>query len=193
MATKVTATTSRGNAFEQTLTPNSKHPVGLLKAYFTGLADYNIWANGIVIEWLRQINDEQWEQIISSSFSSIKKTTLHIASAEKIWIDFWNNIPNPVYLSAEFQGARNDLMAIWKEASAGIKVFIEGYPEEGYEQQVRFRKPNGEDGQIAFLRTFPHIINHSTYHRGQIVTMMHQAGFTKLASTDLFTYYRTIQ
>jgi uncharacterized damage-inducible protein DinB len=163
------------------------------KKYFIELADYNIWADNIAIEWLNQINDEQWNQVIVSSFSSIKQTAIHIASAEKIWIDFWEKAPDPVYLSAEFKGTKNELIEIWKEASAGLKNFIEKYPEENYLQQVTFKKPNGEEGQMEFSQTFPHMINHSTFHRGQLVTILRQAGFTKLSSTDLFTYYRVMQ
>jgi uncharacterized damage-inducible protein DinB len=163
------------------------------KKYFIELADYNIWADNIAIEWLNQVDDEQWNQAIISSFSSIKQTAIHIASAEKIWIDFWKNVPEPVYLSAEFKGTKNDLIKIWKKASAGLKNYNENYPEENYLHQVAFKKPNGEEGRMEFSRTFPHIINHSTFHRGQLVTMLRQAGFTKLSSTDLFTYYRVIQ
>lgn len=163
------------------------------KKYFIALADYNIWADNMAIEWLNQINEEQWNQVIISSFSSIRQTAIHIASAEKIWIDFWEKVPDPVYLSVEFKGTKNDLIEIWRKASAGLKNFIEKYPEENYLQQVTLKKPNGEEDRMGFSQTFPHIINHSTFHRGQLVTMLRQAGFTNLSSTDLFTYYRMIQ
>jgi uncharacterized damage-inducible protein DinB len=163
------------------------------KKYFVELADYNVWADNMAIEWLKQINDEQWNQVITSSFSSIRQTAIHIASAEKIWIDFWKNVPDPVYLSVEFKGTKNDLIEIWRKASAGLKNFIENYPEEDYLQQVTLKKPNGEESRMEFSQTFPHIINHSTFHRGQLVTLLRQAGFTRLCSTDLFTYYRMIQ
>ena len=163
------------------------------KAYFTTLADYTIWADSIAIEWLNQINDEQWEQVITSSFSSIRQTAIHIASAEKIWIDFWENVPHPVYLSTEFTGTKNDLIEIWRKSSVGLKNFIEKYPEENYQEQIRVIKPNGEEGKMEFWQTFPHMVNHSTYHRGQLVTLLRQAGFTNFSSTDLFTYYRVIQ
>src|SRR5690349_13854424 len=102
------------------------------KKYFVELAGYNAWADNIAMEWLKQINDEQWNQVITSSFSSIRQTAIHIASAEKIWIDFWENVPDPIYLSVEFNGTKNDLIAIWQKASAGLKKFIENYPEENY-------------------------------------------------------------
>ena len=56
-----------------------------------------------------------------------------------------------------------------------------------------FRYPRGGEGRMEFWQTFSHIINHSTYHRGQLVTILRQAGFTKLSSIDLATYYRMHQ
>lgn len=159
------------------------------KEYFTGLAGYTNWADNKAMNWLDQISDEQWEQVIVSSFSSIRQTTIHIASAQKIWIDFWNKAPDPVYLSAEFKGTKNDLIEIWKKASAGLKDFIETCPEEDYSRPVTFRYPSGREGQMEFQQTFAHMVNHSTYHRGQLVTLLRQAGFTELSSTDLATYY----
>ena len=168
-------------------------PTFTLKKYFLELANYNIWADNMAIEWLEQIDDEQWDRVIISSFSSIKQTAIHIASAEKVWIDFWTNAVDPVYLSTEFDGKKNDLIAIWKEASAGLKNFIDEFPEENYRRQVTFRYPRGGEGEMEFWQTFSHIINHSTYHRGQLVTLLRQAGFTKFSSIDLATYYRLNQ
>jgi uncharacterized damage-inducible protein DinB len=159
------------------------------KQYFTDLAGYIIWADNKAIEWLSQISEEQWNREITSSFSSIRQTAIHIASAEKIWIDFWTNAPDPVYLSATFKGSKDDLLTIWKETSAALKNFIEQYPEENYQQIISLKKPNGETAEMEFSQTFPHMVNHSTYHRGQLVTLLRQGGFTQLSSTDLFTYY----
>jgi len=159
------------------------------KKYFIQLANYTIWADQKVIGWLNQISDEQWKQVITSSFSSIEQTSIHIVSAEKIWLDFWINTPDPVYLSAWFSGSKNDLMENWKKTSAGWKNFIENYPEENYRRQITFRYPRGGDGQMEFWQTFSHIVNHSTYHRGQLVTLLRQAGFKDFSSIDLATYY----
>jgi len=160
------------------------------RKYFLELAGYIFGVNNIVIKWLDQIDDEQWKQAITSSFSSIRQTVIHIASAEKIWIDYWKNVPDPAFLSAGFKGTKNDLIEIWKRSSADLKDFIESYPEENYLQQVTFRWPGGQEGRMEFWQTFSHFINHATYHRGQLVTLLRHAGFTKVSSTDLATYYR---
>ncbi|TSJ44365.1 damage-inducible protein DinB [Mucilaginibacter corticis] len=159
------------------------------KAYFTALAAYNSWANAKAMSWLLQISDEQWEQINASSFSSVKQTAVHIASAEKIWIDFWTKAPNPVYLSSYFQGSRQELIDIWEETSVGMQYFIENHPEENLHDPVTFVYPNGRTSQMVYWQTFAHIMNHSTYHRGQLVTLLRQAGYSQFSSIDMATYF----
>lgn len=161
----------------------------MLKEYFNDLAAYNSWADQKAMDWLCQITDEQWEQTNVSSFSSIRQTAVHIASAEKIWIDFWTQAADPVYLSANFTGSRNELLRIWKTASNGLETYIKSHPEEELGQSVRFIYPNGNTGQMPYYQTFAHIVNHSTYHRGQLVTLLRQAGYNQFSSIDLATYY----
>ncbi|MCC8409152.1 DinB family protein [Mucilaginibacter sp. UR6-1] len=163
-----------------------------MKAYFLKLAEYNIWANNRAISWLKLIDEEQWEQKTTSSFASIRETAIHIASAEKIWVDFWTKVAAPVYLSAGFNGTKDELIEIWQKASKDIKTHLENYPEDELEHQVTFVYPRGGEGQMAFWQTFSHIINHSTYHRGQLVTLLRSSGFTDLTNTDLATYYLTM-
>lgn len=163
----------------------------MTKQYFTALAAYNSWANDKAMAWLGQIKDTQWDQSFSSSFGSIRQTAAHIASAEKIWIDFWTKTPNPIYLSADFQGPKNELISICKTASSGMLDFIKNCPEESYNNPVTFVYPRGGSGQLLYWQTFAHSMNHSTYHRGQLVNLLRQSGFTELSSIDLATYYLT--
>lgn len=160
-----------------------------LKDFFIELAEFSNWADNRVIEWLSQITDEQWDQVAISSFESIRDTAVHIASAKKIWLDFWTKVPNPVYLSSGFTGTREELLNIWMTTSIDFRYFIENYPVENYTDKIPVKKPNGDLCVMEFQKTFPHMINHSTYHRGQLVTLLRQSGFTKLSNTDLFTYY----
>jgi uncharacterized damage-inducible protein DinB len=163
----------------------------MTKQYFTALAAYNSWANDKAMDWLSQVSDEQWEQTLISSFGSVRQTAVHIASAEKIWIDFWIKAPAPTYLTSHFEGPKNELIDIWKAASAGMHNFIKNWPEENYTDAVTFVYPRGGSGQLPYWQTFAHSINHSTYHRGQLVTLLRQAGFDKLSSLDQATYYLT--
>lgn len=160
------------------------------KSYFIELANYNIWANNIVADWLLQISEEQWNETIISSFNSIALTCIHIAGAEKIWYERWINKPNQVFLFAEFKGSKNELVDIWKQASKNIQSFIETIDEQDLNKIFAFKRLNGDNNEMLYWQSFAHVINHSTYHRGQLVTMLRQVGFTNVASTDYLTYTR---
>jgi uncharacterized damage-inducible protein DinB len=172
-------------------TPPAQHAnvYNSTKDYFIELAGYINWADDTAMDWLTQINDEQWNQAAVSSFDSVKQTALHMVSAKKIWLDFWTNAPNPVYLSSEFKGTKEDLIVTWKKASEDLMHFIEDYPVENYNKVLTIKKPNGRLSTMEFRKTFPHMVNHSSYHRGQLVTLLRQAGFSNFSNTDLFTYY----
>lgn len=174
-----------------TLSKFKENSITDLKVYFMELAEFSNWADNRVINWLTQITDEQWNKTAISSFGSIRDTAIHIVSAKKIWLDFWTHASNPVYLSLEFTGTRLELINIWKTISAELRSFIENYPIKNYTNEISVKKPNGELSTMEFRKTFPHMINHSTYHRGQLVTLLRQSGFSNLSNTDLFTYYNT--
>jgi uncharacterized damage-inducible protein DinB len=164
----------------------------MTKSYFLELADYNIWANNKVINWLNQISEEQYNQQITSSFTTIKDTCIHIAGAEKVWLERWQMILDRMFLADDFKGTKDELIAIWQKASTDIKEFIASKPESEFENKLSFKRLNGDLFLMEFSKTFAHIFNHSTFHRGQLVTMFRQAGFTNVESTDLLSYYREI-
>lgn len=165
----------------------------MTKNYFIQLADYNIWANNMVHSWFDKISDEQWEQPVVSSFKSIAETTVHTAGAEKIWLERLNKVEKPVFLTAEFKGSKQDAIDIWKKTSGGLKSFIENFDESGLEDSISFRLRDGRSMDLKYYQLFSHVFNHSTYHRGQIVTMLRQVGYTDLRSVDLSTYFWSLK
>ena len=158
--------------------------------YFMQLADYNIWANNIVHSWFEKITNEQWEQPVVSSFGSIGATVLHIAGAEKIWLDRLNHAEAPVWLPAVFKGSKKDIQDLWKKASQDLRSFIENFDETKLQVNLNFKRLNGEVYEMPHYQVIAHLFNHSTFHRGQIVTMLRQTGFTEVSSTDMLGFYR---
>ena len=168
-----------------------KHKIkGMTKKYFLELACYNIWANDIVHSWFEKINDQQWEQPLVSSFETIADTALHIAGAEAVWLDRLNNVESPVWLPAEFKGNKKAIGDVWKKASSSLEIFVEQFDETKMENSFRFKRINGEVQEMPYYQVLAHVFNHSSYHRGQLVTLLRQVGFTDVCSTDLLGFYR---
>jgi len=161
----------------------------MLKKYFIELSEFNIWANGRVCSWLDKISDEQWEQPQVSSFNSIYETILHMVSAEKIWVQRMSKYPQPEMLSNTFKGSKSELLAMWKDSSLSFKEIIENMPEDQFQQNFKYKNTKGIEYTQPYYQLMAHVVNHSTYHRGQVVTMLRQAGFTDVNPTDISAYF----
>ncbi|MEO8111124.1 MAG: DinB family protein [Ginsengibacter sp.] len=162
----------------------------MTKEYFIELADYHIWANNAVCNWLEQISDEQWKQSVLSSFSSIYETTLHTAAAEKVWVERLKKYSKFEILTQTFNGSKAEMINLWKEISQSFKNFIEEMPDDLLQQKLLFKNIKGIEHNLPHYQLIAHVINHSTYHRGQLVTMLRQVGFTDVSSIDMTTYFR---
>jgi len=162
----------------------------MTKQYFIELADYNIWANNIQCSWLEQLSATQWEQEIVSSFNSIQKTVLHVIAAENIWLQRLEKKADTVWLQGSYTGSKAEHITLWKSLSQGLKDYVMHMDESILNQNLDFKRINGEAYSMPYYQVLAHIFNHSTYHRGQLVTMLRQAGFTAVGSTDMLGYFR---
>ena len=161
------------------------------KEYFIELAEYNIWANNIVCGWLEKISDEQWKQPVVSSFPGIYETLLHMAASDKVWLERLKKFTQHELLINTFNGSKDELIKIWKSESVNFKQFIEDFPAESINEKLAFKNIKGIPHNQPYWQLFAHIVNHTTYHRGQLVTMLRQVGYTDLSSLDMTTYFRT--
>ena len=53
-----------------------------------------------------------------------------------------------------------------------------------------YRLLNGQPGRSTFWHMVQHVVNHGTYHRGQVTTMLRQLGAAPPKALDLIAYYR---
>jgi uncharacterized damage-inducible protein DinB len=162
----------------------------MTKSYFIELSDYHIWANDLVCNWLDEISEQQWKQVVVSSFNSIYETILHIASAEKLWIERLRKMSKFEILTKIFNGSKEDLIRLWKQIFHSLKDLIEEMPEDLFEQKLLYKNTQGVEYNLPYYQLLAHLINHTTYHRGQVVNMLRQVGFTDVKSTDMTTYFR---
>jgi uncharacterized damage-inducible protein DinB len=159
------------------------------KTYLLELADYNIWANDKLTNWLTQINSEQFEQPLVGSFKNIYETTLHIVAAEQIWHErLQNNVSE--WLGLTFEGDKDLMLEIWKRTANDLKQYIVDSSEEELMEKFAFTNREGTAFFMERYKALAHVFNHSTFHRGQLVTLLRQVGFTGVGTTDLINYYR---
>ena len=58
------------------------------------------------------------------------------------------------------------------------------------EEIIDYRLLNGTAGRSRVWHMVQHMVNHASYHRGQVTTMLRQLGAAPPKSMDLITFYR---
>lgn len=146
---------------------------------------YNHWANQQPADWLRTASEEDLHREIESSFSSLQETVLHIWSAEYLWLQIVKDESAENNPAKHFSGSKEDLLKGWLQASENFNNHVQTMSLE--DLQAKRPKSRGE-GYTVIADMIHHCMNHSTYHRGQLITMGRQAGLQDPPRTD-FIYY----
>jgi uncharacterized damage-inducible protein DinB len=152
------------------------------------LYDYNRWANARVFDAVSLLNPEQFNRDLENSFRSVRETLVHILSAEWIWLERWNGISPKSMLGA---ADLIDLEAIrkrWGKVENERREFIRKLSEEKLATAFTYVNTRGQTFTYPLWQMLVHVVNHSTYHRGQLTTLLRQVG-AKPVGTDFLDYY----
>ncbi|MEO6760474.1 MAG: DinB family protein [Saprospiraceae bacterium] len=159
----------------------------LLKDY----AYFNVWASRRLIDWLRTYPPEIFEQETPSSFNTLRMTFLHIWSAEKVWMERLQQVPIENFLQLTFQGSTEEILDGMLGNAEVLADYINAQEDPTFfDMACDFRLLNGTEDRRLRCEMVLHCIQHSTYHRGQIVTMGRALGATAPPNTDYNGYLR---
>jgi uncharacterized damage-inducible protein DinB len=155
------------------------------------LVDYHYWARDRMLEALDPLTPEQYGRAMGSSFPSIRDTAVHIYSAEWVWYSRWQGTSPTGMLDAADLPDVPSLRTAWSAQERKTRAFVEGVGEDGVARLYEYSGFNGRPGSSTFEQMVQHLVNHGSYHRGQVTTMLRQIGVAPPKSMDLIGYYRT--
>jgi uncharacterized damage-inducible protein DinB len=159
-----------------------------MKETITTYTQYNFWANTRLTDVVQKINSSLLDKEIKSSFPSLRKTMHHIWSAEEVWHKRLCG-ESPAFLPEpgnNFSLFREQLIARSKSFTDLVNT-----KDENYLRLPNFYKDTrGNSHTNPHWQMIMHCMNHSTYHRGQVVTILRELGVTAIPSTDMIAYFR---
>ena len=80
--------------------------------------------------------------------------------------------------------------AAWGPLEQDIRAFVNGLGADGLVRSLEYRSLAGQPATSQFWEMILHVVNHGTYHRGQIATFLRQIGSTPAQSTDMIVFFR---
>lgn len=158
------------------------------QAYLQELFQYSHWANGRARAAAAALAPEDFTRDLKNSFPSVRDTLVHIYDAEWTWLERWNGrAPGALPPGAPF-ATLAALETRWTALEREQADFVARLTDEVLDRPLHYINRKGEPRSFPLWRQMLHVVNHSTYHRGQITTMLRQLG-AKPVSTDLVVFY----
>jgi uncharacterized damage-inducible protein DinB len=154
----------------------------------TFLHAYNAWADNRVFDALAPLASEEYLRDLHSSHGGIHGTLTHLVGAEKVWLERWTGIVQPFLRAGEIPGLPA-LKEIWEKVGYDTAKFLGTMTDRKLQETFTMKTSRGDVHTHVYWQAFQHLVNHSSYHRGQIVAMMRQLG-RQGVSTDLIQFYR---
>ncbi|SPF37818.1 conserved hypothetical protein [Candidatus Desulfosporosinus infrequens] len=158
------------------------------KSQIIDIYSYDDWANKKLMNAVGQLENEEFVRDLSSSFSSIRDTMVHILSAEELWLSRWMGEHGRTQLNPADFPTYNSIAERWDSLRNNYDDFLLSLTEEALTQELSFKTLKGESHSLELWKQMLHVTNHSTYHRGQTVTMLRQLK-KQPPSLDLISYY----
>lgn len=147
------------------------------------------WANKSALQAAATLSGEQFTRDLGGSFRSVRDTLVHIISGEWGWLtifkersltsefvtDLWNRIE--VTFDPKAYSDVASVRMKWGEVEREQIAFVSGVTDESLTRMLPIRTTH-----LSLAHLMQHMTNHSTYHRGQVSTMMRQVGAHPVAT-----------
>jgi uncharacterized damage-inducible protein DinB len=153
--------------------------------------EFHAWATQKMLDSVEQLSSEELHRDMQTSHSSVWGTLDHTYRADALWLKRLQGQGDAKLDAIETAGDLADLRAKWANTQAGLISFAGSLDDCDWTRVFDYRFLSGKEGRSPIYESLLHVVNHGTFHRGQIVTMLRQLG-AKPAPSDFITYVRLL-
>lgn len=150
------------------------------------MAGYNRWMNLRLYGVCAELPDAERKQDRGAFFRSIHGTLNHLLLADRVWLGRFQQRPFAVRaLNQELYADFDQLRAERELTDAEIEAWVAGLSEEQLASELHYTSlSNPAPRRYCLWVAVQHFFNHQTHHRGQLTTLLSQAG-KDIGVTDL--------
>jgi uncharacterized damage-inducible protein DinB len=146
-------------------------PLATLRELF----DFNYWARDRQLEACRALTLEQFTRAVGGSFPSVRDTLAHLVDVEWLYLERWqgrspSGPPGIEYPSVEALRQR------WAEIERGWRAQFGRASDAQLAESLTFKSLKGVSRTTTRWETLYHLLNHQSYHRGQVTTQLRSLG-----------------
>lgn len=133
---------------------------------------YTHWATKRLTDFVAGVPEQHLTREIANSHGGVLRTFQHIYYADRVWMNRMEGKPQS-FADPEPGPSIAELNAVWWPI---LERFEAWAGEQDPNRVIEYKNLKGEPFAKPVWQIVMHVVNHGTYHRGQIAAMLRQLG-----------------
>jgi uncharacterized damage-inducible protein DinB len=140
---------------------------------------YSTWSNQRLLDAASGLSDEELQRNLEVSHNSVLATLRHFYDGERVWLDCLRDTPaSGTYTLPPGPAPALSLESLkqhWVKLGEGYANWLAGVKSTTLEEQVIVQMP-GSAPLLPRWKVLRHVLDHSQFHRGQVIAMIRALG-----------------
>lgn len=153
---------------------------------------FHTWATERMFGATAHLSADELNRDLKNSFPSVRDTLLHIVGSEWVWYERWQGTSPPVFPNDRKDYTHPQIVTWWQQIDRDREAFLTSLTESAIDVPITYVNFAGKTFSFPLWQMLRHVVNHSSYHRGEVTTMLRQLGH-KPVSTDMILLYQEEQ
>lgn len=149
---------------------------------------FNRWANDRILDAVRPLNLNEFTRDLRTSHVSVRGTLVHMLWSEWVWFRRWQGESPKILISDDEYEDVESIASQWHDLDRERQQFLDTLGDADLERVFGYENRMDEHWEYPLVSSMQHVVNHSSYHRGQVVTLLRQLGKTPPV-TDFLVFF----
>ena len=154
-------------------------------AWAKELIAFQSWRREKVSELLQEVDEKIFSEQLHGSFGSLYIILNHLVWAEKVWLGRVDRDTVATMKPTNVAG----LLEMWREVNAKWTQVVQQASTEDVLREIEYFTSTGDGFKNSVLEIVIHMVDHSTYHVGQMMNAIRGFGIEPV-STNYIHYLR---
>ncbi|HEY7331268.1 MAG TPA: DinB family protein [Gemmataceae bacterium] len=155
---------------------------------FASLFAFNRWANAKMLDACRKLSQEQYVAEPVPGWSSVRATVFHIALVTEGWLRGLENDPDESIPTEAEVATVDDAERLLGRAYQRFDRLLPTLTPERLATSITLQR-RGRSMTLPPWAVLRHLVNHTTYHRGQVASKLKRFGIAQ-PETDLVFWWK---
>jgi uncharacterized damage-inducible protein DinB len=152
---------------------------------FSSLFAFNRWANSKMLDVCRKLTPAQYAAEPMPGWSSVRATVVHIAIVTEGWLRGLRGDPDESVPTEAELPTVDDAERLLGRAYGHLDELLPTLTPEKLATPVTLRR-RGRSATLPPWAVLRHVVNHTTYHRGQVASKLKRHGIQQPETDFVF-------